>query len=494
MAELKFTDGFLNVPPEARTVFGDRLDEEGKIAITEFRKLIEPLPGRPVLILADAIRTNVNFPDRPVGFVSAYNPERRKPDAVAIAANQYTVGLGLNYTSLFVFADRTGLVKEQIKQEEFDILDGCNYYNPSGTRQIEEIEKPNIWRNLLFIEAEMLTGISRNIFQGCKKGQSVIVVGSGAPFDDALPLLKQWQGDIICSTSHTSTLWHEKIPNVHSIALDVKCDVNELHESGEFTDEFYEYNSLLTHPGISPLILQHWKKNKFYFRCMDTQHKIYQDEKEIYNFITTECLMFAHSLPTQISLAQFMGYEKIFLVGCDFSIHRFHKWYLKENEWLRDDPGLPIEENRIKGENGVYSTRILVYYKRTLLMSILMDCAPVITTDKVSLITELPRANLETVIRSHGNAGTPLPAWKLMLIIEPYLARYNTFMIRYKHEHAPGRYKYVFYENPGNVTGMIQSLPHIVGLDKDDIAKNTAHLTWLGGMSDKSPYIEEAKG
>jgi len=257
-----------------------------------------------------------------------------------------------------------------------------------------------------------------------KAGGPCLIIGSGPSFDDILPVLHKWEGAIICSPSHASTLvkWGNA-PDV-IVALDYRSDFPH----GMYVDDWRKYpeTKLFLHPCCNQHIVQAWKWSKYYYRTLKPEDEFYDRILPIaYPQIKVHMLVFSCSIPSQIGMAKLLGYEPIFLVGCDFSIYRFRKWEYKrqkakifgkelplpwsKGEWIQAAKPGPDVTNLIQADNGQWSNRIQLFYKRSMFMGLRLDRLQTFSVigenSKYSVIYEFPTVTIEELIRDQG--------WKL---------------------------------------------------------------------------------
>ena len=120
-----------------------------------------------------------------------------------------------------------------------------------------------------------------------------IIVGSGPTMDDALPLMKDWEGAVFCNSSQGGSLiYHGCDPTW----VDV-CDnrINDMEMSVPYN---WKKTALITHPGMLPAYLDWWKGKKYLVRIYEPGHELYKSIWPMaYNFIQTWSLPFGNQPP-----------------------------------------------------------------------------------------------------------------------------------------------------------------------------------------------------
>lgn len=328
-------------------------------------------------------------------------------------------------------------------QTESELRTDSNMYN-SGTRQLQLIhEELNAVLNFAKLDALLKSGRARDIAdESVHTDEACFIIGSGASLDDALPLLHNWKGGIVCTTSHALTLVKHNAPPTHIFALDPFCTQEEI----EGIDWSKYKTKLITVPTVWPSLIDYWpneillyRQNQgqpqgFYASVLNhmfcTRAQITEEEataiclrdnipREHFNMpraykfvprIRTEVTLFACSPPAQLFVAHLMGYRNIFLSGCDFAYtknkDRFTNWTINDDIWTEHDNPLNEASINVMTTNGIPSNQVHVYYKKNTLSGIrlLINDDPsvqIITTDH-GAITELPYVDIEHVIEKQG--------------------------------------------------------------------------------------------
>lgn len=109
------------------------------------------------------------------------------------------------------------------------------------------------------------------------KDQPILIIGSGPTFDDMAPLLKEWKGDIMVSTSQAATCCYLGKDPTYIMALDPNSFIDEMK-----VDTWKGRNStLILHPGVTPNLVEEWKGPMYLFRKLQPQTPYYDNEQKI---------------------------------------------------------------------------------------------------------------------------------------------------------------------------------------------------------------------
>jgi len=262
-----------------------------------------------------------------------------------------------------------------------------------------------------------------------------LIIGSGPSLDDAGKYLKDWKGACFCSTSHATTLVKYGLVPSHIVAYDINSNPGEIDK----IDIPWEQRStkLISHPGCNPKLLDYWKGEKLMFRSMDTSNHFFMNILPIayQDIIPSQMFLFSCSLAAQISLAKAMGYSPLFLVGCDFALARFSRWWFENGEWkFEQGTHSSVDHSTLVAANGRATDALLIFYKRSVLCVWRIDHSQCFNTSPGSVITEMPTANIEAVIAYQGEGFEKQGFTNEQIddAAEVYLAHFNQFIIRFK--------------------------------------------------------------
>jgi len=306
-----------------------------------------------------------------------------------------------------------------------------------------------------------------------RKDKPVLIVGSGPTLNEALPLVKDWQGDIICSTSQATTLVYFGHPPEHIVALDPDSRADELK-----ADTWKGRNSILhMHPGISPDLLEMWEGPISLFRKLQPQTPFYDNAQKIGygtlgpieeghfqgdkgdSLITSTIPMLACVIPAQIWIAKQLGYRQQFLVGCDFSfpedIDRFTLWDWNGKKWVKHEPSSIFTKQRSERDpiietefEGLKSSSLMVFYGHQTVIAWRITEANIVNTSNKGFLQMFPYAPIEKVIRKQGQGIKGFNLKKIREISEEHLAKQNIYFLRVGKGIMPHEYKDPLFEIP----------------------------------------------
>ena len=278
------------------------------------------------------------------------------------------------------------------------------------------------------------------------KGEPCLVLASGPTLDELMPLIKDWKGGIICTFSQASTcLYYGRKPD-YIIALDINHKPNDppVPDGWEGTDV-----PLILHPCMEPLFVQWWPGKKYYYRPIEPNTEFYTDTLRIaYEFITSFMYLFSCSTSAEIGIATLLGYDPIFLCGCDYGevkeSFRFHRWYyakgkmkLGKEKWRNDQRGEErvVVKKRIIAESGHITNHVKLYHLKSFMMILRLDKPRVINTSFDNILAQhIPTTEIRKVIEQQGEGFEELQLTvdQQIEISEDYLAKRGTFVIPMK--------------------------------------------------------------
>ena len=150
---------------------------------------------------------------------------------------------------------------------------------------------------------ETLPRFNRNI--------PALIIGSGPSLDAAMPFLGAFQGILFASPSQLDILEKWEIKPNYVVAVDTADSVAE-EQIREDRDTYGM--TLLTHPYISPKVLDMWKGNKRYFQLIaDDPHF-----RDVYPWITQGWSIAGSTTNVAVMIANWMGFSPIVLCGVDY--------------------------------------------------------------------------------------------------------------------------------------------------------------------------------
>ncbi|KKL91134.1 hypothetical protein LCGC14_1897700, partial [marine sediment metagenome] len=314
---------------------------------------------------------------------------------------------------------------------EMEQLKSVGGYNANVRLKHVPEEIKNAFENYPYIKWQFMRRRKSKRVQdiGVLKGKGkgpILLLGSGPSLDKAQPLLKNWNGAIICSGSHATTCVHAGKDPTYIMELDHRGRAAQLNSNwwrGRDT-------SLINQPTQAPEIARFWKWKTYYFWKMVADVALHQQiiPAAFGEWIKTYLIVFSCSVPAQMGLAYMMGYSPIILVGCDFGIDRFRAWHYEKREaWIGGHDGWwprmwpfgkwvqqPVQslstEHVVRAENGVMTCAVQAYYKRSLLCGWRLDQGQVFEAvwglnrgePKTSILEEFVKVDMEETIESQG--------------------------------------------------------------------------------------------
>ena len=307
-----------------------------------------------------------------------------------------------------------------------------------------------------------------------KTGEPVILTGSGPSLDDTIEKLKDWKGGIVCHYSQALTLMYHGIVPDYIVALDAICNWEGL----EGVDWKSTKTKLVLHPGMWPSLVSNWP-NEFLFYRQNlgkpdsfgvNEQKIMFCERQgtlqdaldtkisFKPLINTELTMFACTPPTQLFVAQVLGYGAVYLTGMDFAYHgtkeRFTNYELDAGKWIRRERHLQdLTRDYVMTNNGLKTDPLHLYYLKNFISACRLSMQRVFTTDKGAM-TQLPYITMDKVIETQGRSTKwDIPPNVRMSRYERYLATLNCFVINFEQGAA-----FVEVQDPvRDTTGFMQS-------------------------------------
>jgi hypothetical protein len=275
-----------------------------------------------------------------------------------------------------------------------------------------------------------------------KQAGPAIIVGSGESLDDALPLLKDWQGGLFCSSSHISTMAYYGAVPTHMSTPDPRSMISELENiPKEYWDRAWneETGCTFLQTPIGPIAYtRFWKGRIRWFLVFDPSKEWYTSVLRTgFPWIEDYLLPFTANVPALVAQAQHLGYWPLFLIGADFSNKRFSAWNYKDGEWAQSVGGFQEPKNFVPSANGQVSTPNLLWAKRGVLCTARLNTEftygkawHIYNCSKVTAMDEMPYVKIEKVIKRQGKGFRyPWPKNKLIRTLDVGLARYHTVVL-----------------------------------------------------------------
>jgi len=193
-----------------------------------------------------------------------------------------------------------------------DVIESNKHYESGALKR----EMVNSYYNHPMVLADFEEGRAISLPPGHSRGPALII-GSGPSLDKAHDLIRGWKGGLFCSTSQCVTMAGLDKKNFFILNVDVKTETGEYMPLWLWEDR----NCFsVTHPCVDPATIQCWNWKKLYFRIMVQQMKFYSEVLPLaYPMIKTQLYVYGCNASALISCAALMGYNPLFLVGCDFS-------------------------------------------------------------------------------------------------------------------------------------------------------------------------------
>ena len=342
------------------------------------------------------------------------------------------------------------------------------------------------------------------------KQESILLVASGPSLDEAMPLLKDWQGDIMTSTSQATTcIYWGKEPK-YIIALDPDSHKAELK-----ADTWKGRKSILIlHPGVTPNLVNFWKGPMYLFRKLQPQTPFYDNAQKIgYStlsqltkkledviskakllgdgseiLIRAQVPMLACVLACQICVAKQLGYRRLFLLGADLGYpgkqERFTQWDFEKDKWI-EKKASSIEKMTegidppIEIENGLFSTKMMIFYAHQVVTAWRITGTDIITASKDGIIKVFPYAPFEKIVRKQGTNIKGLNKKNIIRTSEEYLAKQNIYFLNIGKGIMPHEFKDPLHEIPRMLDKVKETL-RAQGREKDlDINANMRRIKKL---------------
>ena len=311
-------------------------------------------------------------------------------------------------------------------------------------------------------------GEDMGVLIGKKKGKSVMIIGSGPSLNKVLPRLKEWKGDIMCNSSQAPTIRYHGAHPTYIDIVDPRVLFSELNAPFD-----YKKTSLIVNPGLHPRCFDRWAGKRYYYRIFEPTYDFYSKViKRTYGaMIPTYSYPFGSSLSCMLGHAKIMGYDTIFMVGCDLGFPnnegRFAGWTRKRRvswvsqkevrdartgqivrpekrsgigwKWVCNPTTAPVfsdvpDDVPFLAENGVVTAPIHAIYRTQLMRVVAVDAPPVVNASE-GIILDRHMAKVDPLYpiehQDDENAfvGLPFHWGKQRLVAEQFLAKHNLFLI-----------------------------------------------------------------
>jgi hypothetical protein len=342
----------------------------------------------------------------------------------------------------------TVMGEEQVKAD----IGGSNAKYAQGALRREML---NSYFNHPLVLGDFATGRGKNLdpVQPGSKGPALII-GSGPSLDDHHELIRGWKGGIFSSSSQATLLLALGQRAFNMVVVDVKTLSNELTPLAQFEGKDV---TMITHPGMEPEVIQAWRWQKQYFRIIVHNIPFYTETMAIaYPMVRTTLYVYGCVAASQVMIAKLLGYNPLFLVGCDFGypdeISRFTGFHWQPAEvggtWVRDEPAAKMKyllHPKVIYRNGCPSDHFQAYYKQTFFNSWRLSLSDIWRVGTRGGLYEVPSVDPEKLLRTQGHLPPEdyvYSARDKVDICERYLIRYGT----YTFEFPSGQTEFVMFD------------------------------------------------
>ena len=337
------------------------------------------------------------------------------------------------------------------------------------------------------------------------KDEPILIIGSGPTFDEFAPYLKDWKGDIMVSTSQASTCIALGKEPTYIMALDPNSNMGELENVDTWKDR---KSILITHPGVTPNLIEGWKGPMYLFRKLQPQTAFYENEQKIgystlgnlqrgsWGFeseilLTGVIPMLACVLAAQICTAKQLGYKRQYLVGCDFGMpndqSRFtsygwekDKWVVHpaqtvaefaadEAHWGMDGPS----DSYCLTEDGVATSPMFVFYAHQTITAWRITEADIVSASDKGVIKIFPSATPEEIVRKQGKGIKGYNLQKIRWETEKYLAVQNIYFLYVGNGVMPHEFKDPLHDVPKMLDEVEKAL---IAQGKGQLLDKTANM------------------
>ena len=322
-------------------------------------------------------------------------------------------------------------------------------YNPSKyNEQIRAAWMPiwvrNAGRNWNYIY-EKYKDENRDVSVLKEERKPVIIVGSGPSLNDFDELWHDWEGAVMCSSSHLQ--YFAGIGRLPDYCVIIDADPAMSFLVG---DADTSKTTLLTHPNMDPPILEKWQGPIYFFRMLDPGDDWFSKYiPMMYSVmnpytghgIKSYVMNSGNVVNTMIAISQYIGYGSIFLAGYDLGypddVYRFTNFKKVGKKWEREAPPELTERMwSMMGHNGVKTDTVNCFYKYSTFVLWGLDNAEIYSCSR-GIVDELPYIKPKEVIKRKGKVPKKLKlsADEKYKICQTYLASRGMYLIRRKTKH-----------------------------------------------------------
>lgn len=283
-----------------------------------------------------------------------------------------------------------------------------------------------------------------------KPGEPVLLLGSGPSLDDWRPYIKDWKGDIFCSTSQLAWLESAGVNPRYVFLIDSDPVMDYLVKQytpvkGQPIPDF------ITHPCIQKEAIQTWGRpeHTWFFRMLDPGDEFFTkflpmmyhvvNEKKGWG-VKTYILNSGCVMNTMMVFAHQKKYNPIFLCGYDLGYpggqYRFQNYKkIKKGKSItwEAEPILPVPLDRPfkPSHNGVATDELCLFYKYSSIIMYGMNSNNLLSCSR-GTFDEVPYVSPESVVKTQGRGYEdrmrgPVEAY---LIAQKYLQYRKILMLR----------------------------------------------------------------
>ena len=268
-------------------------------------------------------------------------------------------------------------------------------------------------------------------------GRPVLIIGRGPSAEKVGPLLKKWQHPIFATFSNAT------FPIAHGVEPTYICGFDSFLTMERLRNHRWIKSTLLTHPNVDPKMLKGWKYEKLYYRRVFPGMEFFELAFPLMFPMIRIGIQFTGSVVNNaISIANFLGFSPIFLIGCDLS-WTDHKATSCSNYQIAADGSLFISdsqpftgnESQIFNIEGHYTDEKMLSFKEGLYHIWASDNASLIDCSD-GILKELPQANIEDVIKNQGRGFQNLlkPPQQIVDAVNGYIKWEHEFIAQKKAE------------------------------------------------------------
>jgi len=259
----------------------------------------------------------------------------------------------------------------------------------------------------------------------------ILIIGRGPSADKVGPLLKKWQHPIM------ATFTNAMFPVANGVEPDYICAFDSFLGMERMKHHNWNKSILLTHPNVDPRVIKGWKWEKMYYRRMFPGQEFFENTFPLmYPMIRIGIRFTGSVVNNAISIANFLGFSPVFLVGCDLS-WKDHKATSAANYQFKPDGSLYVSDTQpFEGDpksifkiDDLYTDEKMISFKEGLYHIWASDNAQIIDCSD-GFLKEMPQANIEDVIKNQGRGFNNIlkPQKEVFDIVNGYIVWARKFM------------------------------------------------------------------